>query len=165
MQPATTKIEVLGATMSIFDPLGWLAPSAIVKEICWQEFWEKGREWDEKMSDEEIKRWKQIIGGLEYITDIHISRFVCNGPVQLLCFCDALNKVYATVIYLRNITVGTVNFFFSKARNAPKRKTRTIPRLHLLPVLIGVRSLLFVTKALKIEEKERIFWAGPKCVL
>lgn len=32
------------------------------------ELWQKGKEWDEKMLNEEIKRWKEIIGGLEDIT-------------------------------------------------------------------------------------------------
>ena len=35
-------------------------------------------------------------------------------------------------------------------------QTLIIPRLKRLPVLIGVRGLLFVTKALKIEVTERI---------
>ena len=151
MQPATTKTEVLAATMSTFDPLGWLIPSAIVMKIFLQELWEKGREWDGKMSDGEIKRWKKIISGLEYNADIHIPRFVGNSSAQLLCFCDASNKVYATAIYLRNISEGTVNLIFSKTRNVPKRKTLTIPRHELLSVLIGVRSLLFVTKELKLK--------------
>ena len=76
MQPATTKRDVPAATMLIFYPLGWLTPSNIVMKIFLQELWEKGREWDEKTSDEEIKLWKEIIGGIEYITDIHIPRFV-----------------------------------------------------------------------------------------
>ena len=117
------------------------------------------------MSDEEIKRWKEIIGGLEYITDIHIPRFVSNGPAQLLCFCDASKKLYATAIYLRNISDGTVDLLFSKARNAPKWETLTIPRLELLSLLIGVRSLLFVTKTLKVEVTGRILWTDSKCVL
>ena len=117
------------------------------------------------MSDEEIKCWKEVIDRLECITDIHIPRFVGTGPAQLFCFCDASNKLYATAIYLRNITDGTVNLLFSKARNAPRKKTLTIPRLELLSVLIGVRSLLFVTKALKIEVTERILWTVSKCVL
>ena len=49
MQHSTTKREVLAATMSTFDPLGWLTPSIVMK-IFFQELWEKGREWDEKMS-------------------------------------------------------------------------------------------------------------------
>ena len=165
MQPATTKREVLAATMLAFDPLGSLTPSTIVMKIFTQELWEKGREWNGKMSDEEIKCWKEVIDRLECITDIHIPRFVGNGPAQLFCFCNASNKAYATAIYLRNITDGTVNLLFSKAQNAPRKKTLTIPRLELLSVLIGVRSLLFVTKALKIEVTERILWTVSKCVL
>ena len=71
------------------------------------------------MSDEEIKRLKEIIGGLEYIIDIHLPRFAGNSPNQLLCFCDASNKAYATAIYLRNITGGNVNvnLLFSNAGN------------------------------------------------
>ena len=114
MQLVTAKREGLAATMSTSNPLSWLTPSTIVMKIFLQEFWEKGKEWDEKMSDEEIKRWKEIIGGFEYITDIHVPRFAGNGPAQLLCFCDASNKVYATAIYLRNISDGTVNLLFSK---------------------------------------------------
>ena len=34
-----------------------------------------------------------------------------------------------------------------------------------MSVLISVRSLLFVTKALKIEVTERILWTESKCVL
>ena len=71
------------------------------------------------MSDEEIKRLKEITGGLDYIIDFHFPRFVGNGPTQLLCFCDASNKAYATAVYLRKITGGNVNvnLLFSNARN------------------------------------------------
>ena len=86
MQPATTKREVLAATMLAFDPLGSLSPSTKVMKIFSQELWEKGREWNGKMSDEEIKCWKEVIDRLECITDIHIPRFVGNGPAQLFCF-------------------------------------------------------------------------------
>lgn len=68
------------------------------------------------MSDEEIKRWKEINGGLEYLTDINISRFLHQ-------MFDASNKVYAKTIYLGSITDGNVDLLFSKARNVPKRKT------------------------------------------
>ena len=165
MQPATTKRKLLATTMSTFDPFGWVIPSAIVMKIFLQELWEKGREWDEKISDEEIKCWKEIVDGLEYITDIHIPRFVSNDHAQLLCFCDASNKLYATAVYVRNISDGTVNLLFSKARIAPKRKTLTIPRLELLSVLIGVTSLPFLTRSLKIKVTDRILWTDSKSAL
>ena len=108
------------------------------------------------MSDEEIKRLKEITGGLDYIIDFHFPRFVGNGPTQLLCFCDASNKAYATAIYLRKITGGNVNvnLLFSNARNIIPNTYHT--KAQTLPILIGVRGLLFVTKALKIEVTERI---------
>ena len=144
MQLATTKREVLALTVSTFDPLGWLTPSIMMMKTFSQELREKGREWNEKMSDEEIKPWKEIIGGLEYLTDVHIPRFVGNNSAQLLCFCDASSKVYATEIYLRNIYDGTM-LTLLKGINAPKRKTFTIPRLDLLSVLINVRNLVSQT--------------------
>ena len=73
MEPATAKRDILPATMSTFDPLGWLTPSTIVMKIFLQELWEKG---------EEIKAWKEIIDELECITDIHIPRFVGNDPLN-----------------------------------------------------------------------------------
>ena len=45
------------------------------------------------------------------------------------------------------------------------KKENTIPRLEFFSVFIRVRSLLFVTKALKLESTERILWMYSKCVL
>lgn len=68
IQPALANKEVLAETISTFDPIVCLTPPAIVMNILLVELWQKGKEWDEKMSNEEIKRWKEIIGGLEDIT-------------------------------------------------------------------------------------------------
>ena len=53
-------------------------------------------------------------------------------------------------------------FPFSKAQNAPKKKTLTIPRLELLSVFIDVISLLFVTKTLRIEVTRIILCTDSK---
>ena len=121
-----------------------------------QKLLEKDSEWDKKISDEEMKRWTEKIGGLVYFTDIRIPKFACNNPAQLFCFCDGSGKVYTTAIYISNITDGTGNLLFSKAQNSPKIKMLIKPRLKLLSVLIGVRSPQFVTKTLKIEVTERV---------
>ena len=81
-----------------------------------------------------------------------VSRFVGNvnkGDSQLLIFCDASMKAYATTLYLR-VNDGTkfqVNLLFSKMRLVPitrKKKKNikdiTIPHLELLAVLISVRA-------------------------
>ena len=46
-------------------------------------------------------------------------------------------------------------WFFSKARNAPKKKL-TIPGLELMSVLIGTRNLHFVPKAMRLGNAEKI---------
>ena len=86
---------------------------------------------------------------LNGISSMHLPRFVRNGSNQLLSFCDSSSKAYATAIYRRTIKNDkiTVNLFFSKARNTPKKKL-IIPRLELMSVLIGTRSLRFVAEAM-----------------
>ena len=57
-----------------------------------------------------------------------------------------------------------VNLIFSKVRIAPK-KTMSIPRLELMGLLIGVRSLKFVSKELGLESTKRIIWTDSQRVL
>ena len=93
---------------------------------------------------------------------------------QLLIFCDASMKAYATALYLR-VDDGTkfqVNLLFSKMRLVPitrKKKKNlkdiTIPRLELLAVLIGVRAANFLVKELGVNVFKRILWSDSQCVL
>ena len=70
-------------------------------------------------------------------------------------------------IYLRSSQDGQVtrNLIFSKSRVAP-RKLLTVPRLELMSTLIGVRSLNFIQKQMKLHKNiERMLWTDSKCVL
>ena len=78
---------------------------------------------------------------------------------ELLVFCDASMKAYATTIYLHIEKQNTscVNLVFSKMRLASKgtnkkrlQKDITLPRLELLAVTIGVQAANFVASELKI---------------
>ena len=85
----------------------------------------------------------------------------------MLAFCDASEKTYAVTIYLRSSQDEqvTTNLIFSKSRIAP-RKLLTIPQLELMSMLIGVRSLNFIQKQMKLHKNtERILWTDSKCVL
>ena len=94
---------------------------------------------------------------------LKIPRFVGNitssKKCELLVFCDASMKAYATALYLRIETQNSVsvNLVFSKMRLVSKgtskkglKKDITLPRLELLAVTIGVRAANFVTGELKI---------------
>ena len=152
IEQTKTKREVLATLASIFDPLGMITPVPLKMKLFLQELWEKEKEWDGRLSSEEITIWRGIM------TDL--------SGISFLCFYDSSSKAYATVIYLRTIKNDriTVNLVFSKARNAPKKKL-TIPRLELMSVLIGTRSLRFVAKAVRLENAEKILWTDSQRVL
>ena len=80
--------------------------------------------------------------------------------------CDASEKAYATAINLKTLYEGKadVNLLFSKSRIAPKQKM-SILRLKLLALLIGMRSLKFVSKELKLENTKIIVWTDSQFVL
>ena len=82
------------------------------------------------------------------------------------CISDASGKIFWTTIYLRCIEEYQVlpSLIFSKSRIAPNKEL-SIPRLELVTVLFGARSLNFVGKSLQLKIKEMILWTDSKCVL
>ena len=49
-----------------------------------QELLEKEKEWDERLSSDEITTWKGIMADLNGISTVHLPRFGGNGSSQLL---------------------------------------------------------------------------------
>ncbi|CAG2198095.1 unnamed protein product [Mytilus edulis] len=85
---------------------------------------------------------------------------------KLLCFCDASARAYSAAVYLHQ-TCGQSSrsdLIFSKSRLAPV-KEMSIPRLELMAVLIGVRSLIFVKSELDISIEEMYLRSDSQCVL
>ena len=111
-----------------------------------------------------LHKWVNLQKEIECISMVTIPRFIGNSNCQLLCFCDASTKAYASVIYLSSD--AGVNLLFSKARSrvAPKKKLGT-PRLEFLAVLIGVRMLDFVQEQLQLPMEKKFLWTDNQCVL
>ena len=164
--PATTKRQVLTTIASLFDPLGYLSPATMKMRLFLQKLWNKGIDWDDEMEQRDIEEWSKILEDLKRLSEVSVPRFIGNHNHQLICFCDASKDAYATVIYLRTTYQGSnnVNLVFSKSRISPKTSI-SIPRLELLALLIGVRSLNFVSKELGLTDNRRIVWTDSQCVL
>ena len=163
---ATTKREVLASIASLYDPLGYLAPVTMKMRLFLQQLWNKEKDWDDQMDKEDIESWRQIVEEANALTSIDVPRYIGKEKSQLICFCDASKNAYATAIYLKTMDQGQskVNLIFAKSRIAPK-KTMSIPRLELLALLIGIRSLKFVSKELELENTQKIVWTDSQCVL
>ena len=157
----SSKREVLKSIATVFDPLGFFTPATLRGKLFLQELWASEKEWDEKL-EEMLHKWLKIQKENECISMVTIPRFIGNSNCQLLCFCDASAKAYASVVYLSSD--AGVNLLFSKARVAPIKKLG-IPRLELLAVLIGVRMLKFVQEQLQLPVEKKILWTDNQCVL
>ena len=166
IEEAKTKKEVLTTLASIFDLLCMITPVTLKMKLHLQELWEKEKERDERLSSEEITTQKGFMADLNGIFPIHLPRFAGIGSTELLCFCHLSSKAYATAIYLLTIKNNkiTVILVFSKVINAPKKKLTT-PKLELMSVLIGTRSLSFVAKVMRLENAEKILWTDFQCIL
>ena len=109
------------------------------------DIWSQEKDWDEGLDEGDIEQWRKVMTKTGDLSSISKLRYTGSKDAQLICFCDASTKAYAAATYLKTTIDGTskVNVIFSKSRIAPK-KSMSIPRLELLALLIGVRSLKFV---------------------
>ena len=112
--------------------------------------WIQEKRCDDQLKNEDIKTWQNIIAKIKELSTVSVPTYIGGEYPQLLWFCDASEKAYA--IYLKTSYEGKadINILFSKSRIAPKQKM-SIPRLDLLALLTGMRSLKFVSKELKLE--------------
>ena len=176
LEKFVTKRRVLKLLAKIFDPLGLFTPVTFYGKVFLQELWKQGLQWDEPLLDCLYDEWKGILLKLRPLMTLKIPRFVGNVSklCELLVFCDASIKAYATALYLRIETQNSIsaNLVFSKMRLVSKGSNKkglrgniTLPRLELLAVTIGVRTANFVVKELKVTPLKQILWTDSTCVL
>ena len=65
---ASTKREILQATASIYDPLGYFAPTVLEAKVFIQELWTDRLEWDVKLPEEKLNKWSHICEHLRAIS-------------------------------------------------------------------------------------------------
>ena len=97
--------------------MGFFTPATLQGKLFLQDLWASKKEWDEKLDDEVLHKRMKLQKEMECISMVTISRFIGNSNCQLLWFCDASTKAYASVIYLSSD--AGVNLLFSNARVAP----------------------------------------------
>jgi hypothetical protein len=114
-------------------------------KIIFQETWWRGMQWEEILPHYIGAHWHAWINSLPLLADINIPRWkgTSNGhDTQIHVLCDASEKAYGVVLYVRSSTREgvTVRLACSKNRLASLKKI-TLPRLELLAALVGRRLL------------------------
>lgn len=165
-----TKRQYLKILMSLFDPLGFLAHFTVRGKILLQEIWRSKIGWDDEVPLSIYTKWSHWIQELKKIPKFKVPRcymkIVQNYSVQMHVFCDASEKAFAAVVYLRMNTEDDVelSFVMAKTRVAPL-KPLSIPRMELQAALLGSRLYTTVVKELEYKIPNVTFWSDSKTLL
>lgn len=165
-----TKRKILSLVMSIFDPLGIVAPLTTKARIFLQDAWRSKAGWDEELPEETSKKWQEWINSFKE-TDFSVPRYVLSprgtqSSIDLHTFVDASVKAYGAACYVRtsNDELTTVSFLMGKSRVAPLKPT-TIPKLELQAAVLGTRLAQTVKNAMNLEFNSCYFWSDSQAVL
>jgi len=161
-QISSTKRQVLSVIARLFDPIGALGPLLLWAKCFMQSLWCSQLGWDDVLSDELLRSWRQFCLELTDVFDLSIPRYipvVRQRYIQLLGFADASIKGYAATIYLRNVDAArdiSVKFITCKTKVAPLKSavaddSLSIPRLELCGALLLAQTMHHVHHVLSSE--------------
>lgn len=166
-----TKRQVLQVTMSIFDPIGFLAHYLVHAKVLLQEIWRSEIGWDDLLTESLNSKWQIWLDNLENVKTLRIPRCYSTlipkaVSVQIHAFADASEKAYAAVVYLRVKCDDHINvaFISAKSRVAPL-KTASIPRLELQAAVLATRLVKSITEEIELTIEETYYWSDSKTVI
>ena len=167
-----TRRGVLSTVMSVYDPLGLLAPVVLVGKMILQELCRESAKWDDPLPEELRLRWERWRNDILNLESLSIKR--CYQPAdfgeiqtaQLHSFSDASTCGYGQCSYLRlRNSEGKVHcsLVIGKSRVAPL-KSVTIPRLELTAAVVSVKVSSLLCRELDFNCEE-FFWTDSSVVL
>ncbi|XP_038160417.1 uncharacterized protein LOC119796094 [Cyprinodon tularosa] len=173
--PTPTMRNIYSTLARLYDPLGFLIPFTTRAKIIVQYLWKKEREWDDpSLPADALKAWLSWEAELQHLPEIVLPRCYTSPPLDnpaalrsLQIFCDASEKAYGSVAYLRTEIPGKkveVAFLTARSRVAPKRQ-QTMPRLELCAALTGAQLAKLLQHELTLRLDEVTLWTDSTTVL
>ncbi|XP_055645281.1 uncharacterized protein LOC129781728 [Toxorhynchites rutilus septentrionalis] len=169
-----TKSQILRCVMTLFDPLGLLAPFLVFGKMLIQSVWRLGIDWDDQVDDEVYGRWLQWIEMFNHINEIRIPRSyfrkagVCSfRNIEIHTFVDAGKDACSCVVYFRIVNrTGDVEVALvaAKTKVAPL-KPITVPRMELQACVLGARLAKFVIEGHAFPSISSYFWSDSSTAL
>ncbi|XP_008189505.1 uncharacterized protein LOC103311612, partial [Acyrthosiphon pisum] len=104
-----TKRVVLSTIAKLYDPVGAIAPIIFWAKSLMQTIWQSGLDWDDPLPPSLMTSWGKFASELHLVCEIKLPRHIVVSTrlvTQLLGFCDASERGYAAVVYLRTIDVN-----------------------------------------------------------
>ncbi len=155
---------------SQYDPLGYIIPFTTRAKILVQTLWKRVESWDEPLPADllsEWKAWKKELPNLQRITIPRCYTPACNNTsstIDMHVFCDASEKAYGSVAYLRIETGDNIQvaFIMARSRVAPKKQL-SVPRL--CAALSGAQLAKTLNSELTLNIRQTVMWSDSTTVL
>ena len=145
----------------------FLASFVVRAKLLMQQAWVQALDWDEPLTNELQKAWRQWFRELAMLHETKISRCSKDAPsvtkMEFHSFSNASEKAYSAAVYARyEYLDGSISsrLVAAKTSLAPL-KTISIPRLELMSAVISLRLSKQVCKVLEIQLREVNFWMNP----
>ena len=173
----TTRRQMASQLASNFDPLGVVSPCLLGGKLILQRVATAKYDWDDKLPDNIISDWNAWIVSLKTLSPVSIDRYCFvnhdvpskddNENYQLHGFCDASNKAFSGVVYLRRIVNGHVSlsFILGKSRVVLQHQSNwVISRKELEAAKLCSELMLVARKALRNLSCCVKFWTDSQVV-
>ena len=101
-----TKRNIIGLSARIYDPLGLLSLVTVCFKMLFQDICAAKLEWDEPLSGDLLSRWEHLTQSLRQSQSLCVPRCYFQDVIgtsycSLVGFCDASQKAYAAVVFLK----------------------------------------------------------------
>ncbi|XP_060804946.1 uncharacterized protein LOC132902740 [Amyelois transitella] len=172
LEKVINKRTILAEIQRLFDPLGWLAPALLPAKILIQKLWLKGVGWDDDLDSETKEEWINIRNSYEHLKQIKLKRWMNTtqdnlNEVTVHGYCDASNKAYGAVAYLRARTDDgnfKISLIAARTRVAPVKPV-SLPRLELCGAVLLSQLLKQISEATRIPKDQFFAWTDSTIVL
>ena len=167
-----TRRGILSTFSSIYDTLGFAAPFLLRGKGILQLLCRESIGWDDAIPDELRMQWKMWRNELPLLEMMEVPRcfklkeMEILKKVELHHFSDVSTEGYGHCSYLRLVdTRNRVNcsLVMGKARVAPL-KLIIVPLLELTAAVVSVRVSEMLSRELRYDEVEEVFWTDSKVV-
>ena len=155
---ANTKRTVLQTVAAQFDLFGFNLPLFNRCRLFMHKLQcQKKLGWDQILSPDQIREWKNIARQCNSSPVIQVPRFVGTreGNYNILAFSDASRDIYGCVIYIQHVESGLVSFLHAKNRLVNQQLiSKSIPSLELNAIHLAIECAVDIFNDL----------AGPSCL-
>ena len=173
---ANTKRTILQTIAAQFDIFGFNLPLFNRCRLFMHRLQcQRNLGWDQPLTAEQLREWKNISNQLNNSPVIKIPRFIGNreGSYNLITFSDASKDIYGCVVYIQNIETGQISFLHAKNRMVNQQLgNKSIPSLELHAINLAIECAFDIYEDLSgsacmkaINIKDIVLFSDSLCAL